>query len=192
MILVAAPAGFWLWRLSISTVTWVMRPPVPCWISADWLEQEDNQGKHFPSIARLLAKHGTPEADSDFSWTIDFTARRAKAQADMLPFLEEVKHLTEALLPLKEELKALKKDKADKEKISVTEEAIKAKEKAIRDAQNKATDIDAAVYDLKAVNPNVKAMSDTRTVLEIIDNINLQGQVAATAMNNLRGLLAEG
>ncbi|WP_340124218.1 hypothetical protein [Methylobacter svalbardensis] len=139
----------------------------------------------------MLAKHGTSEADSDFSWTVDFAARRAKAQADMLPFLEEVKNLTEALLPLKEDLKALKKDKADKEKISAVEEAIKAKEKAVREAQTKATDIDAAVYDLKAVNPNVKAIVDTRTVLEIIDNINLQGQIAATAMNNLRGLLAE-
>lgn len=159
-------------------------------LTSDWLEQEGNQGKFFPSVARLLAKHGTPEADSDFSWTIDFTARRAKAQADMLPFLEEVKNLTEALLPLKEDLKALKKDKADKGKISAVEEAIKAKEKAVREAQTKATDIDAAVYDLKAVNPNVKAIVDTRTVLEIIDNINLQGQIAATAMNNLRGLLA--
>jgi type I restriction enzyme M protein len=56
----------------------------------------------------------------------------------------------------------------------------------------KAVDIDAAVYDLKAVNPNVKAMSDTRTVFEIIENINLQGLVTTTAMNNLRGLLAEG
>jgi hypothetical protein len=37
----------------------------------------------------------------------------------------------------------------------------------------------------------VKAIVDTRTVLEIIDNINLQGQIAATAMNNLRRLLAE-
>lgn len=160
-------------------------------LTADWMEQEGNQGKTFPSIARLLSKHGTPEADSDFSWTVDFTVRRAKAQADMLPFLEEVKNLTEALLSLKEDLKALKKDKADKEKISAVEEAIKAKEKAVREAQTKATDIDAAVYDLKAVNPNVKAIVDTRTVLEIIDNINLQGQIAATAMNNLRGLLAE-
>ena len=55
-----------------------------------------------------------------------------------------------------------------------------------------AVDIDAAVYDLKAVNPNVKAMIDTRTVFEIIENINLQGLVTTTAMNNLRGLLAEG
>ena len=29
--------------------------------------------------ARLLARHGTPEASSDFSWTVDVTARRAKA-----------------------------------------------------------------------------------------------------------------
>ncbi|MDD2801927.1 MAG: hypothetical protein PHE96_10750 [Methylococcales bacterium] len=50
-------------------------------------------------------------------------------------------------------------------------------------------DIDAAVYDLKAVNPHIKAISYTRTVLEIIGNINLQGQVVATVMNNLRGLL---
>ena len=47
-----------------------------------------------------------------------------------------------------------------------------------RSAGIDAADIDAAVYDLKAVNPNVKAVSDTRTVLEIIDNINLQGQIA--------------
>ncbi|MGZ8152872.1 MAG: hypothetical protein ACXWT1_16405 [Methylobacter sp.] len=102
----------------------------------------------------------------------------------MQPFLEEVKNLTEALLPLK-------KDKANKEKISAVEEAIKAKEKAVRESQTKATDIDSAVYDLKAVNPNVKAISDTRTVLEIIDNINLQGQLVAKAVNNLRGLLKE-
>jgi len=107
----------------------------------------------------------------------------------MLPFMDAVKNLSEELLPLKEKLKTLKKDKADKGKISLVEEAIKAKEKAIREAQTKAADIDAAVYDLKAVNPHFKVISDTRTVLEIIDNINLQGQIVVTAMNNLRGLL---
>ena len=162
---------------------------LPGTLTADWLAQENNQGKTFPSFARLFGKRGSPEADSDFSWTIDFTGRRAKAQVDMLPFLEAVKNLTEALLPLKENLKALKKDKAGKEKISVIEEAIKAQEKAIREAHTKAVDIDAAVYDLKAVNPNIKAVSDTRTVLEIIENINLQGQIVAEAMNNLRCFL---
>jgi type I restriction enzyme M protein len=42
---------------------------------------------------------------------------------------------------------------------------------------------------LKAVNPNAKAMSDTRTVLDIIENINLQGQIVVKAMNNLRCFL---
>jgi type I restriction enzyme M protein len=164
---------------------------LPGTLTGDWLAQEGNQNKPFPSFARLRTHHGTPDADSDFSWTIDFTARRTKAQADMLPYLEEAKNLTESLLLFKEDLKTQKKDKADKEKISAIEEAIKAKEKAIREAQTKAADIDAAVYDLKAVNPNVKAISDTRTVLEIIDNINRQGQVVAEAMNYLQDILTE-
>lgn len=164
---------------------------IPRTLTSDWLEQEGSQANFFPSVARLLAKRGTPEADSDFSWTVDFAARRAKAQADMQPFLEEVKKLTEALLPLKEDLKVLKKDKADKDKISAIVEAIKVKEKDVHEAQIKAADIDAAVYDLKAVNPNVKAMVDTRTVLEIIDNINVQGQIVAKAMDNLWGLMTE-
>jgi type I restriction enzyme M protein len=164
---------------------------LPAILMAEWSEQEGNRDKLFPSLARLLPKLGTTEADSAFSWTIDFSARRAKAQADRLPFLEEAKNLTEALLPLKEKLKALKKDKADQDKILAIEEAIKAKEKAIREAQTKATDIDAAVFDLKAVNPNVKAVTDTRTVLDIINNINLQGQVVAKAMENLRGYVID-
>jgi type I restriction enzyme M protein len=95
------------------------------------------------------------------------------------------------MIPLKEELKALKKGKAEMVVIAALEQIIKTKEKAIRDTQAKATDIDAAVYDLIAVNPNVKAVADSRTAMEIIDNINIQGQIVATAMSNLRGLLAE-
>jgi len=95
------------------------------------------------------------------------------------------------LIPLKEQLKALKKGKAKKEAIAVLEGDIKTKEKAIREAQAKATDIDVAVYDLKAINPNVKAIADTRTAMEIIDNINKQGQIVVAAMNDLSGLLAE-
>lgn len=104
---------------------------LPGTLTGNWLVQEGNQDKPFPSFARLRTHHGTPDADSDFSWTVDFSARRAKAQTDMLPFMDAVKNLSEELLPLKEKLKTLKKDKADKGKISVVEEAIKAKEKAI-------------------------------------------------------------
>ncbi|MGY6278128.1 N-6 DNA methylase [Methylomonas sp. MgM2] len=162
---------------------------LPASLTAEWLEQEGNQGRSFPTFAKLLAKHGTPEADSAFSWTIGFAARRAKAREDMQPFIDEANRLTEELLPLREELKALKKDKADKVKIATVEDAIKTKEKAIREAQAKASDIDAAVFDLKAVNPNIKAVVDIRTVQEIIDNINLQGEIVAQAMANLRGMI---
>jgi type I restriction enzyme M protein len=164
---------------------------LPVTLTGGWLEQEVNQGKPFPTLARLLSAHGTTDADSDYSWTIDFIARRTKAHEDMAPFLEEVKKLTEELIPLKEQLKALKKSKSEKDAIAVLEELIKTKDKLIREAQAKAMDIDAAVYDLKAVNPNVKAQTDTRTAMEIIDSINRQGQIVATSMNNLRGLLAE-
>jgi type I restriction enzyme M protein len=164
---------------------------LPTFLTAEWLARDENQGKPYPSFARLLAKQGTAEAESDFSWTVDFAARRAQAQFDMQPLRDEVNQLTEALLPLKETLKALKKDKNDTAQIAATEEAIKAKEKAIRELQIKISDIDAAVFDLKAVNPNVKAQTDNRTAREIIDNINRQGQIVATAMNKLRSLLAE-
>ncbi len=165
---------------------------LPATLTADWFSVAENQDKPFPSFASLLAKHGTAEADSDFPWTIDFAARRAKAQADMQPFLEEAKNLTEELLLLKEELKVLKKEKADDKKLTSAEDAIKAKEKAIREAQTKASDIDAAVYDLKAVNPNAKAVTDTRTVIEIIENINLQGRIVTKAMEKLRGMVDAG
>ena len=164
---------------------------LPTTLMTEWLADEQNQDKPYPSFARLLAKHGTTEADSEFSWTIDFAARRAKAREDMLPFQEEVKNLTEELLPIREALKALKKHKSDQVKISQAEDKIKAKEKAIREAQTKIADIDAAVYDLKAVNPNIKAATDTRTVQEIINNINIQADIVAKAMANLREMLTE-
>jgi type I restriction enzyme M protein len=164
---------------------------LPVTLTGDWREQDGNQGKPFPTLARLLAMHGTPDADSDFSWTIDFIARRAKAREDMASFLDEVKKLTEELIPLKEELKTFNKGKVEKDVIAALEEGIKTKDKLIREAQARATDIDAAFYGLKAVNPNVKTQTDTRTAMEIIDNINRQGQIVATSMNNLRGLLAE-
>jgi len=65
------------------------------------------------------------------------------------------------------------------------------KPSATRAADVREADIGTAVYDLKTVNPHIKAATDTRTVLEIIDNINLQGQLVTTAMANLCDLLAE-
>ncbi len=62
---------------------------LPANLIADWQEDEANQDKPFPSYARLLKQNGTPSAESRYSWTIDFTARRAKAREEMQPLLDE-------------------------------------------------------------------------------------------------------
>jgi type I restriction enzyme M protein len=51
---------------------------LPATLNADWLDQEENAGKPFPSYASLLPRRGNPDSDSRYSWTVDFAARRAK------------------------------------------------------------------------------------------------------------------
>ena len=58
--------------------------------------------------------------DGDFFWTrliLLPVEPKIKAHENMTPFLDEIKRLTEELLPLKEDLKTLKKDKAEKDAI---------------------------------------------------------------------------
>lgn len=53
---------------------------LPASLVVDWQEQQESAGKLFPTSAPLLARHATPEADSHYSWTIDFAARRQKVR----------------------------------------------------------------------------------------------------------------
>lgn len=62
---------------------------------------------------------------------------------------------------------------------------IREQEATARKAQVKADAIDAAVFDLKAVNPNIVIKLDTRTPVEVIANIEKQGQVVADALDKL-------
>ncbi|RJP85302.1 MAG: restriction endonuclease subunit M [Desulfobacteraceae bacterium] len=164
---------------------------LPASLTAEWGEDAANQIRPFPSYARLLKHHGTPEAESRCSWTIDFAARRARAREEMQPFLEEAARIKAIVVDLKEQLKRLKKSKAGQETIELLEANIREQEKAVRDAESKASGIDAAIFDLKAVNPNVFTKVDQRTLGEIIQNIETQGQVVAAAMGKLKTLLAE-
>jgi type I restriction enzyme M protein len=66
---------------------------------------------------------------------------------------------------------------------------IREQEATARKAQVKADAIDAAVLDLKAVNPNIVIKLDTRTPVEVIANIEKQGQVVADALDKLKTLL---
>ena len=164
---------------------------LPASLIAGWKDDENNQGKPFPSFARLLPKRGTVKGESPYSWTIDFAARRAQARKDMQPHREEAERIKAVVVSLKEELKGLKKDKEGNKKIAALEARIREQEKAARDAQNKADDIDAACFDLKTVNPNAIVKTDDRTPADIIENIEAQGKIVNEALGRLKVLLEE-
>ncbi|PKN31128.1 MAG: restriction endonuclease subunit M [Deltaproteobacteria bacterium HGW-Deltaproteobacteria-21] len=156
-----------------------------------WREDERNKGKPFPTFARLLPLRGTPEGESRYSWTMDFSARRAKAREEMQPHLDEAEAIKTRVVALKEKLKARKKASAAIAVINRLEQQIKNQERMAREALTKANAIDAAVFDLKAVNPHAASKPDTRTPAEIIENIEEQGKIVTDALKKLKILLTE-
>ena len=164
---------------------------LPIALTKEWVEEKENQGKPFPTFACLLSKYGTKKGESRYSWTVDFIARRAKAREEMKPHLDKVKDIKARVVTLKEQLKAHKKQKAFRSVIIELQQQIKTQEKKARKAQVKANAIDASVYDLKAVNPNAIAKVDTRTPMEVIENIEAQGEIVSAALAKLKTLMAE-
>lgn len=154
-----------------------------------WHEDENKAGEPFPSYARMLQYLGTEKGESCYSWTVDFTARRAKARAEMQPLLDEAANIKAAVVDLKDRLKHLKKDKASDAQLEAVTKQIAEHDKAARDLEIKAADIDAAVFDLKAVNPNAITKVDTRTPQEIISNIEEQGRIVAGSLARLFQIL---
>ena len=88
------------------------------------MEDGGNNGQPFPSYARLLAARGTPAAESRYSWTIDFAARRKQAREDMQPHIAEAVRAKAAVVSIKEKLKALKAVDPKDPKIEVLETKI--------------------------------------------------------------------
>lgn len=164
---------------------------LPAALVADWQADEDNADKPFPSYARQLAQRGTPEADSRWSWTVDFAARRAKAREEMQPLIDRAAKLKAEVVDLKEQLKRLKKAKANGDALAAQDAKIREKDKAARDLEGQAAAIDAAVFDLKAVNPNAVASIDTRTPAEIITSIEEHGKIVMDSLSCLRRLMTE-
>ncbi len=161
---------------------------LPASLVGDWRELDGNLDQPFPSFARLFLHRKTAEAESDFSWTIDFAARKAKARAEMQPHLEAVETQKAAAVHAKETLMALKKANAPEAELNEWRTALTGAEKAVREAQAKADAIDAAVYDLKAVNPRARVERDTRPPDEIIESIAKYGRTVETALVKLRTL----
>ncbi|MCG3163608.1 MAG: hypothetical protein JMDDDDMK_05047 [Acidobacteria bacterium] len=161
---------------------------LPATLVGDWREQGGNADRPFPSFARMFSTRGTEAGESDFSWAVDFAARRAKAREEMAPHLAEVEKRKAEAVVCKDKLAALRKANASETELDACREALTAAEKAAREAQAKADAIDAAVYDLKAVNPRARVERDTRMPSEIIESIATHGHAVEAALAKLRAL----
>lgn len=161
---------------------------LPATLTGDWLEDENVKHQPFPSYAKMLRTKG----ESRYSWMIDFAARRADAWERMQPHKEQTTALREELLPLKEQLKLYRKEKKERAtEIVELEIKIDSIEKQIREQESIVADIDAKVFDLKAVNPNTVVKVDTRTTLEVIENIEAQAKIVEDAMSTLKAMLTQ-
>ncbi len=128
-------------------------------------------------------------ADSEKSWTVDFTARRRKAAEDARPLRQVASEKKAEANALRDTIADWKKTRAkNAAKIEEAEAQLNAATKAARDAANKAQSIEDAVYDLKAVNPNKKADLDERTPADLLDLIEIKGKEVAEAIAALRTL----
>ncbi|MDE1885352.1 MAG: hypothetical protein KGH92_05540 [Xanthomonadaceae bacterium] len=157
---------------------------LPASLMGDWAERRP--GEIFPSFARLLDKRGTADAESEFSWSVDFAARRARAREEMAPHLAAVALKRDEIVALKNQLSILKKRKVAKSDIEACDSEILCANKVLRETQAKADAIDAAMYDLKAVNPCARDERDTRTPGEVLESITAHGKMVEQALTRLR------
>ena len=142
----------------------------------------------FVKFFALLDKRGTPEAETEHSWTVNFAERKLKATAEATPHRREADAQRERAASLREQAKAHRK--AGKAKLAdALLPDIDVAEKSARDATAKAQNIEDAVYDLKAVNPSEKKVTDTRTPAQLLEAIAEKGREVDAALAQLRALL---
>lgn len=128
-------------------------------------------------------------AEGDWSWSVDFAARRDAALAAREPLDAQAAELREQLEAQESELKEKKKAAAPEAKIEELEKALAELAKQVRELDAKAQDIEWAIYDLKAVNPRAKRDEDTRTPAELLASIAAKGLEADGALAELGKLL---
>jgi len=139
----------------------------------------------FDDFFRLLPKR----AESERSWTVDFSKRKKQATLEAEPFKRQAQAKQQEANRWKEELAELKKAKPAKQaKIDEADRRIAELTKEARELVNRAQNIEDTVYDLKAVNPNKQSTEDTRTPAELLDIIEQKGREVAEALATLRAL----
>lgn len=146
--------------------------------------------QQFATFFELLDKRGTPEAETEHSWTVDFGSRRRHAAEEAAPHRRKADAQREKAAGLREQAKACRK--ADQQNLAdALQTEIESAERQAREATAKAQAIEDAVYDLKAVNPREKKVSDTRTPAELLAAIAAKGRDVEAALQQLRSLLSE-
>jgi type I restriction enzyme M protein len=141
--------------------------------------------KHFEDFAAKLATR----ENSERSWTVDLSARRAKAAADAQPFRDTARARSQEAERIKDRLGDLKKARPrDEAAIADADTRVAGLLKEAREATSKAESIENAVYDFKAVNPHRKAEVDQRMPAELLDLVEAKGREVAEALAALRAL----
>jgi len=135
--------------------------------------------ERFDDFFKLLAKRG----DSERSWTVDFTARRGKAAADAGPFHREAAGLRAGIDTLKDERKEARKN--DAARVLEIDKEVSRLLTAAREADNRAGAILDTVYDLKAVNPSTPSSADSRSLAELMADIQAEGRKISEALAGL-------
>ncbi|MGI9321944.1 MAG: N-6 DNA methylase, partial [Pseudomonadales bacterium] len=141
--------------------------------------------EHFKEFFACLPD----KTDSELSWTVDMPARKERAGTEAAPLHKQAREKNRQAERCKKRLANLNKAKPkerDKAAIKETEAQISALTKESRKLTSKATDIENAVYDLKAVNPNRKAVVDTRTPEELLAIIEEKGKEIDSVLEALR------
>ncbi len=142
----------------------------------------------FEKFFELLDKRGTPEAETEHSWTVDFAERKRRAAEEAAPHRREADAQRERAAALREQAKAHRKA-GQAPLADALMPDIEAAEKLARESFSKAQTIEDAVYDLKAVNPREKKILDTRTPAELLAAIAEKGREVDAALERLRALL---
>lgn len=144
--------------------------------------------QQFVKFFELLDKRGTPEAETEHSWTVDFAERKRRAAEEAAPHRREADAQRERAAALREQAKAHRKAGQAPLADALMPE-IEAAEKQARESISKAQTIEDAVYDLKAVNPREKKILDNRTPAELLVAIAEKGREVDAALERLRALL---
>lgn len=139
---------------------------------------------HFDEFFKLLPTR----AETERSWTILLSEKKATAKAEAAPVqaeaaakAREVKILTAAWTAAK------KTHGAKSAEALAANEPLKAAKKELAELTKRAQAILDSVYDLKAVNPNTIVIEDTRTPAQLIQEIEAQGRAVVEALGVLKG-----